>query len=377
MATAYAEFDCRADNVLPSIMQRVLASADWAHLQLTTGTAATTLSSAATAGATSVSVAATIPSGSYIVIGDGAANPEVRVTTGVSGAGPFTVTFADALVNSYLSAAAVGVGSIVKATTTRGAQMVVDFADAAATIAVLSLAFYRTHDGTTAVDKLSPRYLRWKNVTGASTDIVHLIVSAGKEHLYVSTEGPRGGEANAESGNGSTCQSIFIGDIVPYLASDTVPAVVVSAPTTSNSSTTAVFANVSRDSANVNSWVSAVLATVAPVGATGGPIAVTQLAADGNTYLFPYVVLESSAGLRGRISKVWSIGPNAVLAATLTSTSAPSPGTTFTYAGETYIAVPVSWRNGVSSSACYNPFYLSTINQGLILGAWVGAVPKA
>src|SRR5438067_753046 len=116
MATAYAEFDSLPGVVLASIKQRILNSSDWAHLQLTTGTQNTTLSSGASAGATSISSAITIPSGSCITLWrsaslNGSATLESRVTTGVSGAGPFTVTFADALVNTYNSGDAVGVGS--------------------------------------------------------------------------------------------------------------------------------------------------------------------------------------------------------------------------------------------------------------------------
>lgn len=51
----------------------------------------TTLASAATATATTISTVATIPVGSYITIDKGAL-AEVRLTTAVSGAGPYTVT---------------------------------------------------------------------------------------------------------------------------------------------------------------------------------------------------------------------------------------------------------------------------------------------
>src|SRR4051812_9198075 len=111
MTLAYTEWDNRTDTIVAGIKQRILASSDWAHLQLTTGTQATTLTATASAGATQVQTNTTIPSGSYIVIGNGSANPEVRLTTGVSGsAGAFIVTFnaAEPLVGSYSSGAAVG-----------------------------------------------------------------------------------------------------------------------------------------------------------------------------------------------------------------------------------------------------------------------------
>ena len=52
-------------------------------------TVSTTLSSAASIGATSISVAATIPAGSMILIN----SAEARYVTGVSGVGPYTLTF--------------------------------------------------------------------------------------------------------------------------------------------------------------------------------------------------------------------------------------------------------------------------------------------
>jgi len=68
-----------------------------------TGSGTTTLSSQATAGATSISTVASISNGTLIQIStDNSA--EVRLTTGVSGAGPFTVTFATALARTHAAA---------------------------------------------------------------------------------------------------------------------------------------------------------------------------------------------------------------------------------------------------------------------------------
>jgi len=52
---------------------------------------ATTLAALSTAAATSISTTASIPAGTYITIGSGATE-EVRLTSAVSGAGPYTVT---------------------------------------------------------------------------------------------------------------------------------------------------------------------------------------------------------------------------------------------------------------------------------------------
>jgi hypothetical protein len=69
--------------------------------------AATTLAAAVTAGATSLSTTATIPAGSWIVVGNGV-TAEVVQTTAVSGSGPFTVTLAAAIKLNQASGAYVG-----------------------------------------------------------------------------------------------------------------------------------------------------------------------------------------------------------------------------------------------------------------------------
>jgi len=68
-----------------------------------TGSGTTTLSSQATAGATSISTVASISNGTLIQIStDNSA--EVRLTTGVSGGGPFTVTFTTPLARTHAAA---------------------------------------------------------------------------------------------------------------------------------------------------------------------------------------------------------------------------------------------------------------------------------
>ena len=67
----------------------------------------TTLASAATANATTISTAATIAVGSYITIDVGTVR-ETVLTTAVSGTGPFTVTIATPLAFAHASGSAVG-----------------------------------------------------------------------------------------------------------------------------------------------------------------------------------------------------------------------------------------------------------------------------
>lgn len=71
-----------------------------------TGSGTTTMSSSSSIGATSVSTVASIAGATLIQIDTGNAS-EVRLTTGVSGAGPFVVTFATALVSAHASSTVV------------------------------------------------------------------------------------------------------------------------------------------------------------------------------------------------------------------------------------------------------------------------------
>src|SRR6185295_18305076 len=106
----------------------ILACADWQHLAVATGS--TIATSTVAAGATTCTVA----SGAPFAIGrtitfwrngsvNGATAPECRVLSNVSGT---TLTWVDPLVapnGTYQVSDAVGVGTYVKCTTTRGAQM--------------------------------------------------------------------------------------------------------------------------------------------------------------------------------------------------------------------------------------------------------------
>lgn len=363
MATAYSTYDTTAGLVVEQLKQKILASSDWAHLQLSTGTQNTTLAASASPGAVSISTTATIPSGSYVVIGNGAANPEVRLTTGVSGSGPYTVTFATALVGTYSNGAAVGVGTYVKGTTTRGAQMVVDLADAAPTTNRLQLGIYRTHDGTTAVDKVT-RYLSFNSVTPATSTPVHCVVSAGKEHLYFKVAGPYTSEAGFEnSGWGSPSQAFFLCDVIPYHAGDTVPAVVLGAHNSAANADQTYTCWVSRNQNNNASWVQGYLLTLSgPPRIANQPYMVNPQPlsyGDNKYYVWPYVVVEVTNGLRGRASSFFFAGNT--YAAT-GGEVAPTPGTRLTYSGAGYTLHDGS-RTGVSYDNA-NAFYFTYRQNG-------------
>lgn len=71
-----------------------------------TGSGTTTLDSPSVVGATSISTVATIASSTLIQIDTGVSS-EVRLTTGVSGVGPFTLTFTDPLILAHSAAVVV------------------------------------------------------------------------------------------------------------------------------------------------------------------------------------------------------------------------------------------------------------------------------
>lgn len=231
-------------------------------------------------------------------------------------------------------------GDRVVCTTTRGAAMVVDLADAAATAIKLQFGVYRT---TALADKII-RYLLWAASGGTTGDPLHCVVSAGKEHLYVSVEGPRAGEPNpATSTGGSYRPILFLCDLLPYFASDTVPAVVCGG--TTNASTpvtnTSILIHVSRNAANSGSWVSGVLESL------GGVVRNTSLS---NSYrlagqaqspagqvIRPYVVFEDVAGMRGRLSAFHFLGWTAV--GSMGGDTPPQVFSRFTLGSATYIAL--------------------------------------
>jgi hypothetical protein len=342
VTTVYSE-------MVAAIMQQVLRSSDWAHLQITGGTAATTLNSGASAGATSVSTVASVPSGSYIVIGKGSANPEVRRTTGVSGAGPYTLTFTKPLDATYSGGANVGTsfaantGAFIKATTTRGAQMVVDLAYTALDTSNLNLCFYTSHDGTTGTNPLV-RFVY--TVAASSSNTWRIRVSAGKEHLYVDMQQPLWGETGYDASFGARKTFFAMCDVVPYHGGDATPVVAVMAEENASNGLGGKYVRISKNAAATQVWVPASLATLGvPTSSNTEADAsyVEQLQrvskGDGKTYLFPYVVFELQDGLRGRLSSFHDGGPSYPMTANLEGFSAVLPlaeGTEVSYGGVTY-----------------------------------------
>lgn len=263
-------------------------------------------------------------------------------------------------------------GNIVKATTTRGAQMVVDLADAAANSNRMQLAVYRTHDGTTGVDKLT-RYITYNNQTPATSTVLHCMVSAGKEHLVITVMGPRVGETGAQeiSTYGSPKASLALCDIVPYHASDTTPAVMLAAHQNSGIGDVTDHVWVSRDQTNTLSWVKAYVYSLtrpAHFNSIGVHYNVTQPLSRGDSkiYVWPFVVVEVVDGLRGRLNKIHYVGMNGGPAGP-DDGSPPFAGTRVTYSSEGYIYTAItrgynggSYANGLSFSFQANSFATTT-----------------
>jgi len=250
--------------------------------------------------------------------------------------------------------------------------MVVDLADAAATATKLQFGVYRT---AALADKII-RYLQWRSTGGATTDTLHCIVSAGKEHLFITVEGPRAGEVNPFDANyGSHRPAFFLCDLLPYFTADTVPAVVCGGPTNAGvpSSASAVTVHVSRNAANAASWVPALLETLqagrgapsqTPARYGGQSLSASALV------VRPYVVFEDAAGMRGRLSSIFNMGWNAAAGS---GDVAAQTFSRITVGSATYVGLVVNKR--IASTVTQSPFAETGPNTDAEFTSPVIAVP--
>jgi len=258
--------------------------------------------------------------------------------------------------------------NLYKGVTTRGAQMCVDLNDAAITTSLLTLGVYRTHDGTTGVDKIT-RYIPTKRTTTGSLaqNYYRGVVSVGKEHLFISLEGPRPGEVNTDSTSyGSIRSYFFMNDIIPYHPSsiDTVPAVAVGGWLVN--STTSAFSNQnhntvsSRNPANTGSWSPGKLTSLTfPLSNWSDSIGVNWTGPDGDLYLGPYVLFDDYSGIRGRLASFFYAGFNTVS----TYETAPNAGNQLiTYQGKQYKLLNVTKSDG--NAQMWGQFGANPTNSG-------------
>lgn len=363
-AVVYDEFPSTPATLVADLIAAITASADWDLLPASYVAGPRTVTAQSNATGTSVAstganaVGTQIVFGAKLVLGRGTATEEVVVVASVS-TNTFTVTAP--LVNTHVAGETIEVvyESVVACTAPATAELVVDLDNGfAATTSRIPVAVYRS----TAVDKLAG-YLRWVNAgsTPTFTMPLHVVVSAGPEHLFISVEGPRPGEPAAEGW--TPRQVLFLGTIVPYDDADTSePLLAIIDPDDSISYGNGVGAYVSRTADDSASWVTADLATVQrmthPVYGSSSVLSGTyalRSSRGGSRFLWPIIVVEDEDGPRGRLKSVYFVGfqgPTDI------------PGQRFTYNGLTYIAVGTPQPGGNSSSSnIYYPLGGQAIND--------------
>lgn len=237
--------------------------------------------------------------------------------------------------------------NLVSCTTTNSGTMIVDVGAAALVSRTYAIPVraWRAHNGTTGTDS-KDFDLHWRlSSGGASTDPLHVTVSASKDMLWIQIEGPRPSEANVEDATrGSAKTSFFMTALNPYFGGDTNPVVVAGGKIYANTTLInrndepygAVFVSQGA-TASTPAWAAAVLATVQPPPSfsswTPQPVALLD---SGNYYMFPYVVIENDAGIRGTLTDLYYAGIN-VSIDTSNGFDHPAPvGELVTYSSKTY-----------------------------------------
>lgn len=237
----------------------------------------------------------------------------------------------------------------LKATTTRGVQMVLDLADVAATVQKLSMGVYDAYDGSTLGNKLT-RYLWGKRVNAGTlaANYYYVTVSAGKEHLFIGLEGPRAGDANPDvQGYGSVKHYFFLCDLVPYYDAATDPnaCVIQGGSDANNASGTTVTGQDMRvwssKSKSGAPWTPGYLATL---DINGVNPALNRIGLDGNTVMSPFVLFDDQDGMRGRLSTFYYMGTN--YSQDPGSVATQSIGSSFTKDGTTYKILAINRTDG-------------------------------
>lgn len=273
--------------------------------------------------------------------------------------------------------------NLLKATTTRGAQMVIDINSLAPTNQRMVIGCYTSHDGTTGLDK-TERYLWYKqNATGTFSALTfRVIVSASKEHVFFAVEGPRGGEGSADHATfGSMKNYFFMCDVVPYFTvEDTTPSVCIGSINQQGYAgmvDQSYMVYVSKSAQGTAAWNQGKLLTLQP--ATSDSIGTTFVpnmhGLDGSAYLSPYVVAEDDAGLRGRLNNIFFCGFNW---STYQDASIMQAGSTVEYGLKTYKIIGVNKGNGNNQWDAFGPLG-AVVNRasGSIYRSPLVAVPMA
>lgn len=280
-------------------------------------------------------------------------------------------------------------GNVVQCTTTRGATMAVKLDGAAADNNKAQLEVYRLFSGGVGTDAIT-RYLTYKGASGNSAEVIRCIVSAGKEHLFISVEGPRAGETYADSATlGSLLSTFALADIVPYYSGDTVAAVAcVGNPATGLLDTNVIDNTdivVSRDQADASAWVRANLASVqfpampaatATYHAYGRMLNPYAKADSYNAVLWPYLVVEQLDGLRGRLNGIYFGGFN-MGALTAEQVVGCGAGQEVTYDSKTYTLLPATRTYATSHVTPFGMAPNASASTGKVAWSPLVAVQKA
>lgn len=280
---------------------------------------------------------------------------------------------------------AAGKPSLYKATTDRGADMIFDLEDAAITLYKFTIGVWSAHDGTTGTNK-NTKYLNWRATgtgTGAATATMplYVVVSAGKNHIYISVEGPRPNDPSASTAaSGSVRNYFFMSSLLPYHATDTQPVVVVGgAPTDGNG-----YASVTNNNHQVQTskgrnttmaWSNGkILSLDFPTMFTADTIAVTRPCAfDNNYYLTPYVLFDDTDGIRGRLTSFHFVGYNTTSDAA--EIAAAPVGTRVQFDGQWYKLLAINKSDGSSGNSTWGPFGSITNSGSAAYRSIVVAVP--
>lgn len=378
---AYSEFDSTQQTLISDLLDKILLSASWSKISSTTSLASTTANASASATSltfgTGVVASAGFYIGQVIRIGEkGAADCEYRTITGTSST---TISIA-ATTYAHNSGTNVYIGNeVLKATTTRGADMIIDLMDAHVVLPTtygLNMAAYTAHTGNPngGGSNRAPRNICWRYGSPTASNVIHCIVSVSKEHLFISLEGPRYGETNpSDSGGGSVRQYLFINDLVPYFDDDEEPCVVLGAPLNLLVSSTDLFCHQSINQAGTNHWEQTKLGTLTfPNNRISYSAHLERMAAgDGNWYLFPYVAFGDYTGIRGRLANIWFAG---FINPEYNDPVVPSPPafSKITYGGDTYKLLPLN--KGVGGSRVWGPLG-AVDNYGNAVQNIVAAIP--
>lgn len=243
------------------------------------------------------------------------------------------------------------------ATTTSGVPMHIS-PTGTPSILFASWQVHRLHNGTTGTDTLTRNiYYKHNSTAGATTSnvVLHVVVSAGKDHLFIYIEGPRATEQYPDRTDfGSVGQSLFLGDVVPYFTGQTGCYVVAGNGESTTSPLASDYAVLSRNRSNTTSWVRTRMMTLAlpAYGNLSSGMQSNPRAADGTYYLAPWVCFEQLDGLRGRIRDLYHAGATE----TRPDDYRFDSGETVTVGGREFVARR-AWRHGATAStSSFTPY---------------------